>query len=101
MRDLLEIIQTRRSLRHFDTRDIAAAMLDKVLETTQNQWLMAHHLGVGTVIAGRFDHDRARAVIEVPDGYEPVTPIPVGYPAKTSSAPKRRDIHAFTHQAHF
>ena len=68
---------------------------------TQNLCLMAHHLGLGTVIAGLFDHDRAKAAIDVPDGYELVTLIPLGYPAKTGSAPKRRDIDAFTHETHF
>jgi nitroreductase len=68
---------------------------------TQNLCLMAHHLGLGTVIAGLFDHDRAKAAINVPDGYELVTLIPLGYPAKVGGAPRRREIHAFTHDNHF
>jgi nitroreductase len=68
---------------------------------TQNLCLMAHHLGLGTVIAGLFNHDQAKVVINVPDGYELVTLIPLGYPAKVGSPPKRRDIHAFTHKTHF
>jgi nitroreductase len=47
---------------------------------TQNLCLMAHSLGLGTVIVGLFDHDRAKAVVNVPDGYELVTMIPLGYP---------------------
>ncbi|MBC2712622.1 MAG: nitroreductase family protein [Desulfosarcina sp.] len=68
---------------------------------TQNLCLVAHALGLGTVIVGLFDHDRARAVINVPDGYELVTLIPLGYPAKVGSAPKRRESHEFTHDEHF
>lgn len=68
---------------------------------TQNLCLMAHHLGLGTVIAGLFDHDRASVVINVPDGYELVTLIPLGYPAKVGGAPRRREINAFTHENHF
>lgn len=68
---------------------------------TQNLCLMAHDLGLGTVIAGLFDHERARAIIRVPDGFELVTLIPLGYPAKVGSAPKRRDIHEFVHNDQF
>ncbi|MBW2569452.1 MAG: nitroreductase family protein [Deltaproteobacteria bacterium] len=64
---------------------------------TQNLCLMAHHLGLGTVIVGLFDHDKAGEILKVPDGYELVTLIPMGYPAKIPSAPKRREIKEFTH----
>lgn len=68
---------------------------------TQNLCLMAHHLGPGTVIAGLFDHDQARVAINVPDGYEMVTLIPLGFPAKTGNAPNRREINALTHDTYF
>jgi len=68
---------------------------------TQNLCLMAHELGLGTVIVGLFDHDRAKAVVGVPDGYELVTLIPLGYPAKVGSAPKRRETDEFLHVDHF
>ena len=68
---------------------------------TQNLCLMAHSLGLGTVIAGLFDHQRAREVIQVPDGFELVTLIPLGYPAKVGNAPKRREVSEFTHDNRF
>ena len=68
---------------------------------TQNLCLMAHHLGLGTVIVGLFDHDRAKQILNVPEGYELVVLIPMGYPAKTPSAPKRREIEEFTHYDKF
>jgi len=68
---------------------------------TQNLCLAAHSLGLGTVIVGVFDHDKAREVINVPEGYEPVTLIPMGYPAKTVSAPSRREISEFAHYETF
>lgn len=64
---------------------------------TQNICLAAHALGLATVIAGLFDHDKAKSVVKVPDGYELVAIIPMGFPAKTGSAPKRREIGDFTH----
>lgn len=68
---------------------------------TQSLCLAAHSFGLGTVIVGLFDHDRARAVLNVPEGYELVALIPLGYPAKISSAPSRREIKEFTHQNTF
>jgi nitroreductase len=67
----------------------------------QNICLAAHALGLGTVVVGLFDHDRAASVLKVPAGYELVVMIPLGYPAKISSAPNRREIGAFTHPNSF
>ena len=64
---------------------------------TQNLCLAAQSMGLGTVIVGLFDHDRAKAVLNAPDGMEVVTLIPAGYPAKASKAPERRKITEFTH----
>lgn len=68
---------------------------------TQNLCLMACSLGLGTVIAGLFDHDKAAQILKLPDGYEVVTLIPVGYAAADSKAPKRREITEFTHDNTF
>ena len=64
---------------------------------TQTICLAACDFGLGTVIVGLFDHDRAKEILNVPAGYELVVLIPMGYPAKTPSAPKRREIREFTH----
>ena len=64
----------------------------------QNICLTAHALGLGTVVVGLFDHDKARAVLKLPEGCELVALIPLGYPAKISSAPNRREVAEFTHR---
>jgi nitroreductase len=64
---------------------------------TQSLCLAAHHFGLGTVVVGLIDHDRAKTVLNVPAEYELVALIPLGYPAKISSAPGRRKIQEFTH----
>lgn len=64
---------------------------------TQNLALAAHALGLGSVVVGMFDHDKARDVIRVPEGCELVTLMPLGYPAKTPSAPDRKETGSFTH----
>ncbi|RLB43827.1 MAG: nitroreductase [Deltaproteobacteria bacterium] len=68
---------------------------------TQNICLAAYDQGLGTVIVGLFDHDKAREVVGLPEGYEVVAIVPVGYPAKDASAPKRREISDFTHYEKF
>ncbi|MEW6262968.1 MAG: nitroreductase family protein [Thermodesulfobacteriota bacterium] len=67
----------------------------------QNLCLMAHDLGLGTVVVGLFDHDLAKPVLKVPEGYELVALIPLGYPAKSPAGPKRREIGEFTHRETF
>jgi nitroreductase len=67
----------------------------------QSLSLMAHSLGLGTVIVGSLDHDKAKAVLGVGEGYELVALIPVGYPARESAAPKRREVSEFTHYDKF
>ena len=64
---------------------------------TQNICLTAHELGLGTVVVGLFDHNKAAEAMQVPEGYELVSMIPVGYPAKVGSAPARKETSEFTH----
>lgn len=67
----------------------------------QNICLTAHALGLGTVVVGLFDHDKARRVIRTPEGTELVALIPLGYPAKSSAAPNRREVAEFVHYETF
>lgn len=64
---------------------------------TQTLCLAAQNVGLGTVIVGMFDHDKAKSALNVPDGYDLVSLVPMGYPAKTGSAPKRREPAEFAH----
>ncbi len=68
---------------------------------TQNLCLCAHSLGLGTVIIGLFDHEKAKEILNVPEGYELVVLVPVGYPKKIPSAPKRKEIKDFVHYERF
>jgi len=63
----------------------------------QNLCLAACNRGLGTVIVGLFDHDKAKAILKVPAGYEVPVLIPLGYPAKLSSPPKRKELSEFVH----
>ena len=68
---------------------------------TQSLCLTAHHLNLGTVIVGLFDHDKVKEILNVPEGYEVVALIPLGHPSKEVKAPKRREISEFVHYDRF
>jgi hypothetical protein len=51
----------------------------------------------GTVVVGPFDQDATATIPGVPDGYERVTMISLGYPAKRGKAPVRKETVAFVH----
>ncbi len=68
---------------------------------TQNLCLTAHYLNLGTVIVGLFDQDKAKEILKVPDGYELVVLVPLGYPAKEVKAPDRKEIKEFLHYDKF
>jgi len=63
----------------------------------QSLCLAAHAQGLGTVVLGLFDHEKAKSVLNVPDGIDLVSLIPIGYPTKVPKAPKRKDIKDFLH----
>ena len=63
--------------------------------------LTAYDLGLGTAIVAYFDHKKAEEILELPEGYELVTLIPLGYPAESPIAPKRREISEFIHYEKF
>lgn len=67
----------------------------------QNLCLAAHNSGLGTVIVGLFDQQKAKTILSVPDGIELVALIPMGYPAKKSSAPRRKEVKDFLHENTF
>ncbi len=59
---------------------------------TQSVCLTAHALGLGTVVVGLFDQGKAKEALGVPEGYELVTMLPLGYPEKIPAAPKKAGI---------
>ena len=63
----------------------------------QTLCLAAQSHGLGTVIVGLFDHNKVKEILSVPEGHEIVALIPIGYPAQTPSAPRRKEIGDFLH----
>ncbi|MCB2227505.1 MAG: nitroreductase family protein [Desulfarculaceae bacterium] len=67
----------------------------------QNLCLAGHGLGLGSVVVGMFDHDAAGRAVKMPEGYELVAIVPMGYPAQQVKAPKRRPPEEFLTVDHF
>lgn len=63
----------------------------------QNICLQAYDLGLGSLIIGLFDQDKAKQVLNVPEGYELVTLTPIGYPNEEPKSTSRKAISEFTH----
>jgi nitroreductase len=58
----------------------------------QNMCLAAHALGLATVIVGLFDYHTAGQVLHVPEGFQVICLVPLGYPKKTPDAPRRKEL---------
>ncbi|MBQ8592629.1 MAG: nitroreductase family protein [Lachnospiraceae bacterium] len=54
--------------------------------------LAAHEAGLGSVILGIFDREKATALLELPEDRELVALIPLGYPAEEPVAPRRKPV---------
>lgn len=67
----------------------------------QSLCLAAQAQGLGTVIVGLFDHDKAGAILNVPQGVEVVALVPMGYSDQTPKAPKRKELAEFVHTNRF
>lgn len=65
---------------------------------TQNILLAAASHGLGTVVAGAFDHHKAGRILGLPEEVEVVTLVPLGYPDHEPGPPKRRPLEEFVHQ---
>lgn len=59
---------------------------------SQTLCLAAHEYGLGTVIQGIFDYDQVRKDFQIPEDREVIALIPMGYPAESPDAPKRKMI---------
>ncbi|MBE5882872.1 MAG: nitroreductase [Lachnospiraceae bacterium] len=54
--------------------------------------LAAYEQGLGTVIMGIFDQKEASELLQIPDDRDLIALIPIGYPAESPIAPKRKSV---------
>lgn len=52
----------------------------------------AHDAGLGTVILGIYDEGKVKAVLNLPETESVSALIPIGVPAESPAAPKRKDV---------
>jgi nitroreductase len=74
-------------------------------QATMAMMIAATDLGIGTGHSSVGDQDKARAILGVPEGYEVVYLLGVGYPAdrplKPIREPNRRPFEEVVHQGHW
>jgi len=68
---------------------------------TQNMCNQAKALGLGTVVVGWFDHTAAKKIIHIPEDYELVSLIPIGYPDQQIGTANRKSLNDFVHKDRF
>lgn len=66
-------------------------MFDTAL-AVENMCLAIHALGLGTVILGLFEADKAEKALNVPEGHRIVVLMPIGVPAREGNAPPRKEM---------
>lgn len=75
-------------------------MFDAAL-AMQNLVLMAHAMGLGTVIIGAFDAKKAGEILDVPAGFAVVALTPLGYPDETPNIRPRKELSEITYRETF
>ncbi|MCL7486876.1 MAG: nitroreductase family protein [Desulfobulbaceae bacterium] len=65
---------------------------------TQNILLAAASHGLGTVVVGAFDHEKAAGILALPEDVEVVTLVPLGYPDHAPGPPGRKALAEFVHR---
>lgn len=63
--------------------------IQDVSASIMNMMLVAHELGLGTVWVGAFDEWQVFEILQMPKNLRPVAIIPVGYPTRIPSPPRR------------
>jgi len=74
----------RRDDKNYNDVDVAIVMDHLILSAADK--------GLGTCWIGAFDPDAAREVLGLPDGVEPIAFTPLGYPADSPGAKKRKEL---------
>lgn len=68
----------------------------------QNISLMAHGLGLGSVVVGSMGHGKCGELLKLPEGYDVICAIPVGKPAvEKKKGPPRKEPEEFIHLNYF
>ena len=96
---LVVVLCGKKGVSGFKKGEAATAKGDWLMFDTgiamQTLCLAAHSLGLGTVIVGMFDHQKAGQILGVPENAEVMAITPLGYPISQGAPPKRKEISEF------
>jgi nitroreductase len=96
---LVVVLCGKKGVSGFKKGEAATAKGDWLMFDTglamQTLCLAAHGLGLGTVVVGMFDHQKAGEILGVPEDVEVVAMTPLGYPTSASTGPKRKETSEF------
>ena len=73
------------------------ALWGSVSMSIQNMLLMAHALGLGSVVFTNFYPEEVKKLLNIPDPLKIICILPVGYPNETKIPPVRRKMEEFIH----
>jgi len=73
----------------YGDRGVNLYAIEDVAASIMGMMLVAHENGLGTVWVGAFREDMVIEIMDLPKNLRPIAIVPVGYPAKTPSAPPR------------
>ena len=73
------------------------ALWGSVSMSIQNMLLMAHALGLGSVVFTNFYPEEVKKSLNIPDPLKIICILPVGYPNETKIPPARRKMEEFIH----
>lgn len=76
-------------IRPYGARGKDLYVIQDVAIAVENLMLQAHELGLGSVCVGAFNEELVSALLNLPENLRPFNVIPVGYPARRPTAPKR------------
>lgn len=78
-----------RVFNRYGDRGVNLYSIQDVAVSIMGMMLVAHENGLGTVWVGAFKERDVYDILDMPDNLRPVAIVPVGYPTRIPSAPKR------------
>ena len=90
-----------RSSRGYGSRGKKLYSIQDTAAATENILLVAQELGLATCWVGAFKEKEVAKAVKAPRNLRPVAMIPVGYPAESPSAPKKRSVNEIVHYETF
>ena len=90
-----------RSSKGYGFRGKTLYCIQDTAAAIQNIHLTAYALGLGSCWVGAFREEKAREILNIPNGIRPVALIPIGYPARRPKPRSRRLIKEIVHYETF